>query len=116
MVEYLSLLFNTEEELVSLYKNYPEPNVNDPLRGVYDEFVKIVDDPTSIVGEDNFKELFYQLTHITYYGTMDSITGTPYTISEIKDEYRPVIYSPYGIYYLWMEAYQYLPADMQPTE
>ena len=116
MVEYLGLLFNTEEELVTLYKDFPEPNQNDPLRGVYDAFVEVVGNPDSIVSEKNFKELFYQLTHITNYGTMEEVTGTLYTVSEIKDEYRPIIYSPYGIYYLWMEAYQYLPADMKPTE
>lgn len=116
MVGYLSLLFNTEDELVSLYKNYPEIDVDDPADDVDKRFVAFVNDPDSIVYEKNFKELFYRLTHITNYGTIEEVFGNLLTILEIKDEYRPIFYSPYGIYYLWMEAYQYLPANMKPAE
>ena len=116
MVGYLSLLFNTEDELVSLYKNYPELDVNSPADRVDEKFLSFVNNPDSIVYKDNFKELFYQLTHITNYGTMEEVLGNLLTILEIKDEYRPIFYSPYGIYYLWMEAYQYLPADMQTAQ
>ena len=120
MVEYLSLLFNTEEELVSLYKNFPEVSDNDPMRSVYDSFVKVVGDTNSTVSEKKFKELFYQLKHITKYSTMEEVLGGIQKIPEMAEfeyeEFRPVSYSPYGIYYLWMEAYQYLPADMKPAQ
>ena len=121
MVEYLSLLFNTEEALVSLYKNYPEINENNPEAGVDERFVAVVKKTAdTIVCEKNFKELFYQLTHITNYITMEEVISGIQKLPEMAehqyDEFRPSLYSPYGIYYLWMEAYQYLPADMKPAE
>ncbi len=121
MVEYLSILFNTEEALVTVYKNYPEINENNPAAGVDERFVAVVKKNSgTIVSENNFQELFYQLTHITNYGTMEEVKGGISGIDEMKeyeyDEFRPAFYSPYGIYYLWMKEYQYLPADMQPTE
>ena len=116
MVKYLSRLLNTEKELISVHSNFPEINKNNPAAGVDANFMKFVADPDSIVYEKNFKELFYQLTHITNHGTMEEVLGSLRMVLEIKDEYRPIFYSPYGIYYLWMEAYQYLPTNMQPTK
>ncbi len=121
MVGYLALLLNTEEELVSLYKNFPpEPTEEeiekDPLARIYNEFLKVVKDTNSIVSEKNFGELFYQLSHITNYGTMEEVLEYLPGIIEIRDEYRPIFYSPYGIYYLWMEAYGYLPQNMQTAD
>ena len=107
MLSYLSVLLNTEEELVSLYKNFPDRDLNDP---VYQAFANVV--KNSVIGED-FNTLFYQLTHITSKGTMEEILEYLPSIIEIFDEYHPMFYSPYGIYYLWMEAYGYLPASMQ---
>ena len=121
MVGYLATLLNTEEKLVTVYKNYPEINENNPAPGVDASFIAVVKKNSgTIVSEENFEELFYQLTHITNYGTMEDVKEGLTRINEMKeaknDEFRPAFYSPYGIYYLWMEAYQYLPADMQPTE
>ena len=109
MLKYLSVLLNTEEELISLYKNYPDRDLNDPVYKAFEAAVK-----QSLIQED-FKTLFYQLTHITNYGTIEEILEYLPSIIEVTDEYRPIYYSPYGIYYLWMQAYGYLPANMQPT-
>ena len=112
MVGYLSILLNTEKELMSLFKDFPA--------NLDEAFEAVVKDPTSILYEKNFTELFYRLTHITNYGTMEEVTGNLPQIATggaiDAGEYRPIFYSPYGIYYLWMEAYQYLPANMQPTK
>lgn len=105
MVKYLGLLLNTEEELVSLYKNFPDRDFSDP---VYIAFQNAV---TGTLIKEDFKTLFYQLTCITNYGTSEDIYGQIWGISEIKDEYHPLLYSPYGMYYLWMEAYKYLPTN-----
>jgi hypothetical protein len=107
MLNYLSVLLNTEEELISLYKNYPDRDLTDPVYKAFEKAVK-----QSVIKED-FKTLFYQLTHITNYGTVEEILGYLPSVIEITDEYRPIFYSPYGIYYLWMQAYGYLPANMQ---
>ena len=121
MVGHLGLLFNTEEKLVNLYSSYgiDVSKMND-ADNVDKNFVAVTNDPNSIVYEKNFGELFYQLTHITNYGTTEEVIGTPSAISQMAiyqyNEFRSLAYSPFGIYYLWMEAYQYLPADMQPTE
>ena len=120
MVEYLGKLFNTEEQLISLYRDFPEVSKNDPMRVVYDAFVKVVGDTNSIVSEKKFDELFYQITHITNYGTMEEVLGSIQKITEMREikyeEFRPLGYSPFGIYYLWMEAYQYLPSNMKPAQ
>ena len=110
MLEYLSVLLNTEEELISLYKNYPDRDLSDPVYKAFEKAVK-----ESVIQED-FKTLFYQLTHYTNYGTIEEILEYLPSVIEITDEYRPIFYSPYGIYYLWMEAYGYLPANMQPKQ
>ena len=109
MVGHLSKVLNTEERLFNLYTDFP---------GLQDgAFKNVVTNKDSLIYEGNFEELFYKLTHITNYGTMEEVQGeltrigTPQDID--YDEYRPIFYSPYGIYYLWMEAYQYLPASMQ---
>ena len=123
MLGYLGTLLNTKEELISLYKNFPEESYtyeqidNDPLYYVYsDMFAVVVKDSNSIVSEKNFGELFYDLTHITNYGTMEEVLEYLPGIVVVSDEYRPIFYSPYGIYYLWMEAYGYLPANMKTTK
>ncbi len=110
MLGYLSVLLNTEEELISLYKNFPDRDLNDPIYQAFEKAVK-----ESVIQED-FKTLFYQLTHITNYGTIEEILEYLPNIIEITDEYRPLFYSPYGIYYLWMQAYGYLPSNLQPTK
>jgi uncharacterized protein YacL (UPF0231 family) len=111
-VAYFSLILNTKEELVRTNKF---PTSSDEK---YDEVVDtLIRDDESIIYYGNFGELFYQLTHLTNYGTMEDVNGELTALSgglEVdREEYRPVYYSPYGIYYLWMEAYQYLPANMQ---
>ena len=110
MLGYLKVLFNTEEEVVSLYKSFPDRDLKDPVYIAFENAVK-----NSFI-QENFQLLFYNLTHITNYGTAEDVQGTLLIVLEIKDEYRPVFYSPYGIYYLWMEAYQYLPTNMKPTK
>jgi len=110
MLDYLSVLLNTEEELVSLYKNFPDRDTNDYIYKLFEGAVK-----GSLIKED-FRSLYYQLSHITNHGTMEEVLGVLWRVSEIEDEYMPLFYSPFGIYYLWMEAYQYLPADMQVTK
>lgn len=121
MVDHLALLFNTEEQLVSLYADYGiDVSKMSGADTVDKNFVAVVNDPNSLVYEKKFGELFYQLTHITNYGTTEKVLGASPAISEMSvyeyDEFRTLLYSPYGIYYLWMEAYQYLPADMKPAE
>ena len=120
MAKCLGILLNTEEELIKLSK-FPAENerpkafndlVSKDIRSIEKDGEKV-----SIIHNSNFGELFYQLTHITNYGTMQDVIGDLSQIgsgeSAEADEYRPIFYSPYGIYYLWMEAYQYLPANMQ---
>ena len=116
MLGYVSLLLNSDEQLVSVYRNFPAEDKDDPLYHVYEAFLSVVKDEHSAVYEKKFGELFYQITHITNYGTMQDVKEELSGIPEIVDEYRPLFYSPYGIYYLWMEAYQYLPADMKPAQ
>ncbi len=110
MLGYLSVLLNTEEELISLYKNFPDRDLNDRVYKAFEAAVK-----GSLIQQD-FKTLFYQLTHITNYGTIEEILEYLPNVIEISDEYRPIFYSPYGIYYLWMEAYGYLPANMKSAQ
>ena len=109
---YLSILLNTEKELFNLFSDFPA--------NLDETFESVAKDPNSIIYEKNFKELFYQLTHITNHGTMQDVTGELPSIASggavDAGEYRPIFYSPYGIYYLWMEAYQYLPANVQSTK
>ena len=106
MLNDLSILFNTEKALVSVSKDIP--NCNAALSNA-------IEDMNGLIRRD-FEMFFYKLTNITNYGTMDEVLGDPRSIIEIKDEYRPAFYSPYGIYYLWMEACGYLPANMKPTK
>ncbi|MBE6698790.1 MAG: hypothetical protein E7584_00900 [Ruminococcaceae bacterium] len=113
-VEYLSILLNTEAK--------PEGS-EFPLNGdeMYDETIDaLIKDETSIIYKGGFDNLFYQLTHITNHGTMEDVKGELSKIgngdTKEADEYRPIFYSPYGIYYLWMEALQYLPAGMATTK
>ena len=112
MMGYLSILLNTEKELFNLFSDFPA--------NLDETFESVAKDPNSIIYEKNFKELFYQLTHITNHGTMQDVTGELPSIASggavDAGEYRPIFYSPYGIYYLWMEAYQYLPANVQSTK
>ncbi len=107
MVSDLSVLLNTEEEFTTLYKALP--NCNAALK-------KFFEDPDGLI-KNNMRTLFYQLGHITNYSTMDQVAAYGLTANEVGEKTRQVFfYSPYGIYYLWMEAYQYLPNDMQPTK
>ena len=107
MVSDLSVILNTEEEYVSLYKALPDCNA---------KLKKFFEDPNGLI-KNNMRTLFYQLGHITNYNTMDQVAAYGLTANEVGEKIRQVyFYSPYGIYYLWMEAYQYLPADMQPTQ
>ena len=111
-IEYFSILLNTEEKLSGVGAF---PGTGDEM---YDETVfELINNQDSIIYVGEFANLFYQLTHITNYGTMEEVQGTLTKIgigaTMEADEYRPVYYSPYGIYYLWMENYQYLPANMQ---
>ena len=113
-VAYFSLILNTEEEL---FRTGSFPTSSDEM---YDATVDaLIKDTKSIIYYGNFGELFYQLTHLTNYGTMEDVNGELTALSgglEVdREEYRPVYYSPYGIYYLWMEAYGYLPANMKPA-
>ena len=110
MIGYLKVLLNTEHELISFSRDFPDRDVNDPVYQAFESAVR-----NSLINED-FIVLFYQLTHITNFGTMEEILKAMPGIGEIKDEYHPMFYSPYGIYYLWMEAYGYLPASMQPVD
>jgi hypothetical protein len=107
MVSDLSVLLNTKEEFTTLEKALP--NCNTKLKN----FVK---DTNGLI-KGNMRTLFYQLGHITNYSTMDQVAAYGLTANEVGEKNRQVFfYSPYGIYYLWMEAYQYLPSDMQPTK
>lgn len=114
-VAYLSLLLNTEKQLSGV-NNFPSATDTEAFDKEIDDLIRIKDN-ASVFYNGNFSELFYQLTHMTNYGTMEEVkeglskigVGT----TKEADEYRPIFYSPYGIYYLWMEAYQYLPANMQ---
>ena len=106
MLQDLSILFNTESVLVSVSKDIPDCNA-----ALSNEIEKA----DGLIRRD-FEMFFYKLTNITNYGTMDEVLGSPRSIIEIDDEYRPAFYSPYGMYYLWMEACGYLPADMKPTK
>ena len=110
-IAYFSLLLNTEAELSGT--EFPTSTSVE-----YDAAIdKEIKDATSIIYKGDFTNLFYQLTHITNYGTMEDVKGELTAINKgvevDREEYRPVLYSPYGIYYLWMENYQYLPANMQ---
>jgi hypothetical protein len=107
MVSDLSVLLNTKEEFTTLEKALP--NCNTKLKN----FVR---DTNGLI-KGNMRTLFYQLGHITNYSTMDQVAAYGLTANEVGEKNRQVFfYSPYGIYYLWMEAYQYLPSDMQPTK
>ena len=113
-VEYFSMLLNTEEK--SEEKDFPV--YGDKM---YDETIDaLINDETSLIYKGGFENLFYQLTHITNHGTMEDVKGELSKIgngdTKEADEYRPIFYSPYGIYYLWMEALQYLPAGMATTK
>ena len=114
-VAYLSLLLNTEKQLSGVI-NFPSETDTEAFDKEIDDLIRLRDNP-SIFCYTNFGELFYQLTHITNYGTMEEVKEGLSKIgsgaTKEADEYRPIFYSPYGIYYLWMEAYQYLPANMQ---
>ena len=114
-IAYFSLILNTEEELV---RTGSFPTASDEM---YDATMDaLIKDAESIIYYGDFGEIFYQLTHATNYGTMEDVKGELTALNSglaaDREEYRPVYYSPYGIYYLWMEAYQYLPANMQTTK
>ena len=98
MVSDLGVVLNTEEELISLTKNLPDCNAG---------LKKVVMDANGLI-KGNMKTLFYQISHITNYATMDEVVEYGLSASEVSED-RVLYYSPYGIYYLWMEAYQYLP-------
>lgn len=107
MVSDLSVLLNTEEEFTTLEKALPDCNTK------LKNFVK---DSNGLI-KGNMRTLFYQLGHITNYSTMDKVAEYGLVANEVGEKIRQVyFYSPYGIYYLWMEAYQYLPADMKPAQ
>lgn len=103
MVNDLAFVLNTEEAITFQDDAYKQ--CNDKLKNTL---------KNGLV-QNNFSQLFYQLGHITNYETMDKISATGLSASEVK-EARVLFYSPYGIYYLWMEAYEYLPADMKLTK
>ena len=109
-VAYFQLLLNTEAAL----SGTEFPTGGEEYDAKIDALIK---DNSSIIYKGDFINLFYQLTHITNYGTMEDVKGELTAIGSgvaaDREEYRAVSYSPYGIYYLWMEAYQYLPANMQ---
>jgi hypothetical protein len=114
-VAYLSLLLNTEKQLSGV-NNFPSATDTEAFDKEIDDLIRIKDN-ASVFYNGNFSELFYQLTHMTNYGTMEEVREGLSKIgggtTKEADECRPIFYSPYGIYYLWMEAYQYLPANMQ---
>ena len=111
-IAYFELLLNTEAAL----SGTEFPTGGEDYDAEIDELIKKAD-KGSIIYKGDFINLFYQLTHITNYGTMEDVKGELTAIGSgiaaDREEYRAVSYSPYGIYYLWMEAYQYLPANMQ---
>ena len=107
MVKDLSVLMNTEEEYLSLYKALP--NCNAKLK-------KFFEDQNGLV-KNNMRTFFYQLGHITNYNTMDQVAEYGLVATEVGEKIRQVyFYSPYGIYYLWMQEYQYLPTSMQNAQ
>ena len=123
-VKYFSILLSTEKKREE--KDFP-------VKGdeMYDEIMDALIRNSELTGENNidpkrliykgeFENLFYQLAHITNYGTMEDVKGELTKIgtgaSKAADEYRPIFYSPYGIYYKWMEALQYLPAGVSTTK
>ena len=107
MVSDLSVLMNTEEEYVSLYKALP--NCNTKLK-------KFFEDQNGLI-KNNMRTFFYQLGHITNYNTMDQVAEYGLVANEVGEKTRQVyFYSPYGIYYLWMQEYQYLPTSMQNAQ
>ena len=123
-VKYFSILLSTEKKLEE--KDFPV--FGDEM---YDETMAALISNSELTGENNidpkrliykgeFENLFYQLTHITNYGTMEDVKGEltkiAYGNTKEADEYRPIFYSPYGIYYKWMEALQYLPAGVSTTK
>ena len=101
MLQDLSVVFSTENE----FSLNNLPDCNTALKNA------LTDSEGLIRGD--YALLFYRLTNITNYGTMDELQGYVTAILEIPDEYRPAFYSPFGIYYLWMKAYEYLPTNMQ---
>ena len=69
-VAYFSLILNTEEEL---FRTGKFPTSSDEM---YDATIdELIKDSESIIYYGNFGELFYQLTHLTNYGTMEEVKG-----------------------------------------
>ena len=103
LVKDIGVMLNTEEVISMQSDAYK--NLNGDLKDLFKNWMV----------NNNFQYFFYQLTHITHYETMDKYSQIGFAASEVKES-RVTLYSPFGIYYLWMEAYQYLPADMQPQQ
>ena len=110
MVKDLGVLLNTEQEYLSLAKALPNCQKENPT------LKKYVEDSNGLI-QGKLKQLFYQLGHITNYNTMDQVAEYILPATEVGERIRQVyFYSPYGIYYLWMQEYQYLPTSMQNAQ
>ena len=110
MVKDLGVLLNTEQEYLSLAKALPNCQKENPA------LKKYVEDSNGLI-QGKLKQLFYQLGHITNYNTMDQVAEYILPATEVGERIRQVyFYSPYGIYYLWMQEYQYLPTSMQNAQ
>lgn len=78
------------------------------------ELVKAyVADENGMINGD-LKTLYYQVRHMTNYQTMDEVLkaeDSGWTPDKINGETKVYYYSPFGIYYLWLQEYSYLPAQ-----
>ena len=120
MVKDLGVLLNTEQEYRSLFKALPNCQKENPALYKYIkgeiEAMKKSDKDNEAEGR-YLKEIFYQISHVTNYSTMDKVADSILTATEVGEKIRQVyFYSPYGIYYLWMEAYGYLPSGTQAAQ
>ncbi len=120
MVKDLGVLLNTEQEYRSLFKALPNCQKENPALYKYIkgeiEAMKKSDKDNEAEGR-YLKEIFYQISHVTNYSTMDKVADSILTATEVGEKIRQVyFYSPYGIYYLWMEAYGYLPSGTQTAQ
>ena len=76
---------------------------------------KLASDKNGVIGGD-YATLYYQVRHIVNSEAMDVVekTANPeWTAESLKGirEKRIYYYSPFGIYYQWLNEYAYLPAN-----
>ncbi len=62
----------------------------------------------------DLQTLYYQIRHITNYQKMDEVLkaeNSGWTSEKINGETKVYYYSPFGIYYQWLQEYSYMPAQ-----